>query len=165
MFVLPVVKITCFGRPYNSMVILCRFHCFEPLGCRLNPHMALQWRHNGRDGISNHQPRDCLLNRLFRRRSKKTSKLHVTGLGAGNSPLTGELSAPKASNAENVSIWWRHHGNTKCSGKNRSVLPVPADAMGPFIPRSPVGLINTLGPRQMAAIFLTTFSNAFSWMK
>ena len=29
------------------------------------------WRHNGRDGISNHQPHDCLLNRLFRRRSRK----------------------------------------------------------------------------------------------
>ena len=41
----------------------------------------LQWRHNERDGISNHQPRDCLLKRLFRRRSKKTSKLRITGLG------------------------------------------------------------------------------------
>ena len=47
--------------------------------------LKLQWRHNGRDSVSNHQPHDCLLNRLFRRRSKKTSKLHVTGLGAGNS--------------------------------------------------------------------------------
>ena len=45
---------------------------------------SLLWRHNGRDGVSNHQPHDCLLNRLFRRRSKKTSKLHVTGLCAGN---------------------------------------------------------------------------------
>ena len=34
---------------------------------------SLQWRHNGRDSVSNHQPHDCLLNRLFRRRSKKTS--------------------------------------------------------------------------------------------
>ena len=25
----------------------------------------LQWRHNGVDGVSNHQPHDCLLNRLF----------------------------------------------------------------------------------------------------
>ena len=48
--------------------------------------VTLQWRHNGRDGVSNHQPRDWLLNRLFRRRSKKTSKLRVTGLCAGNSP-------------------------------------------------------------------------------
>ena len=50
-----------------------------------------------------------LLNRLFRRRSKKTSKLRVTGLCAGNSPETGEFPALRASNAENVSIWWRHH--------------------------------------------------------
>ena len=65
---------------------------------------ALQWRHNGRDGVSNQQPHDCLLNRLFRRRSKKTSKLRVTGLCAGNSPGTGEIPAQMASYAENVSI-------------------------------------------------------------
>ena len=41
------------------------------------------------DGVSNHQPHDCLLNRSFTHRSKKTSKLRVTGLCAGNSPLTG----------------------------------------------------------------------------
>ena len=51
---------------------------------------SLQWRYNGRDNDSNHQPHDCLPNRLFRRRSKKTSKLRVTGLCAGNSPGTGE---------------------------------------------------------------------------
>ena len=45
---------------------------------------TLQWRHNGRDSVSNHQPHDCLLNRLFRRISKKTSKLRVTGLCAVN---------------------------------------------------------------------------------
>ena len=47
---------------------------------------SLRWRHNGRDSVSNHQPHHCLLNRLFRRRSKKTSKLRVTGLCVGNSP-------------------------------------------------------------------------------
>ena len=72
-------------------------------------HSPLHWRHNGRDCISNHQPNDCLLNRLFRRRSKKTSKLCVTGLCEGNSPGTGEFLAQMTSNAENVSIWWRHH--------------------------------------------------------
>ena len=41
---------------------------------------------------------------------KKASKLRVTGLCAGNSPGTGEFPAQRASNAENVSIWWRHHG-------------------------------------------------------
>ena len=49
---------------------------------------ALRWRHNGRDGVSNHQLYDCLLNRLFRRRSKKTPKLRVTDLCARNSPVT-----------------------------------------------------------------------------
>ena len=29
---------------------------------------------------------------------------------AGDSPVTGEFPAQRASNAENVSIWWRHHG-------------------------------------------------------
>ena len=45
---------------------------------------------------------------VFRRWSKKTSKLHVTGLCAGNSPVTGEFPAQMASKAENGSIWWRH---------------------------------------------------------
>ena len=71
--------------------------------------ISLRWRHNGRDSVSNHQPHDCLLNRLFRRRSKKTSKLRVTGLCAGNSPETGEFPAQMASYVENFSIWWRHH--------------------------------------------------------
>ena len=76
----------------------------------LNSCSQLQWRHNERGGISNHQPHDCLLNRLFRRRSKKISKLHVTGLYEGNhSPVTGEFPAQRASNTENVSIWWCHH--------------------------------------------------------
>ena len=55
---------------------------------------------------------DCLLNRLFRCRSKNTSKLRVTGLCEGNSPVTGEFSTQRVSNVENVSIWWRHHVNT-----------------------------------------------------
>ena len=59
--------------------------------------------------LSLHQPHDCFLNRLFRRRSKETSKLRVSGLFAGNSPGTDEFLAQMASNAENVSIWWRHH--------------------------------------------------------
>ena len=71
---------------------------------------ALRWRHNDHAGVSNHQPHGCLLNRLFRGKSKKTSKLRVTGLCAGNSPGTGEFPAQMASYAENVSIWWRHHG-------------------------------------------------------
>ena len=49
----------------------------------------LKWRHNEHDGFSNDQPHDCLPNCLFRRRSKKTSKLRVTGLSEGNSPVAG----------------------------------------------------------------------------
>ena len=70
---------------------------------------TLPWRHNERDGISNHRRLDGLLNRLFRHRSKKTSKLRVTGLCEGNSPVTGEFPSQRDSNAENVSIWWRYH--------------------------------------------------------
>ena len=80
---------------------------------------TLQWRHNKHDGVSNNRRPDCLINRLFRGRSKATSKLCVTGLCAGNSPVTGEFPAQRASNAENVSIWWRHHE----SNIERNFLP------------------------------------------
>ena len=76
---------------------------------RYDNSMSLQWRHNEPVCVSNHQPHDCLLNRLFRRRSKETSKRRATGLCARNSPGTGEFPTERASNAENVSIWWRHH--------------------------------------------------------
>ena len=66
---------------------------------------SLLRRHNGRDSVSNHQHHDCLLNHLFRRRSKKKSKLRVTGLCAGNTLLIGQMD----STAEDVFIWWRHH--------------------------------------------------------
>ena len=55
-------------------------------------------------------PHHCFFNRLFRRRSMKTSKFRVTGLYARNSPVTGKFPAQMASNAEYVSIWWHHHG-------------------------------------------------------
>ena len=70
---------------------------------------SLQWRHNGRDGVSNLQPHDCLLNRLFRRRSKKIKAPRHWPL-CGEFTVTGEFPAQMASNAENVSLWWRHHG-------------------------------------------------------
>ena len=81
----------------------------DPVEC------TLQWRHSGCDGVSNHQPYDCLLNRLYRRRSKKTSKLRVTGLCVGYSPGTGEFPTQRVSYAENVSIWWRHHAVSRSS--------------------------------------------------
>ena len=54
----------------------------------------IQWCHNEREGISNHQPYDCLLNRLFRSRSIKTSKFRVTGLCAENSPVNFPHKGP-----------------------------------------------------------------------
>ena len=88
----------------NSMS--CRHHEVDLV--TTGPHFTLEWRHNGRDGVSNYQPHDCLLNRLFGRILKKTSKLRVTGPCAGISPVTGEFTAQMASNAEKVFIWWRH---------------------------------------------------------
>ena len=67
---------------------------------------SLQWRHNGSDSVSNHQPHDCLLNRLFKENIKAPRHRPV----CGNSPGTDEFPAQMASYAENVSIWWRHHG-------------------------------------------------------
>ena len=75
---------------------------------RLPP--ALQWRHYERDGVSNHRRLDYLLNRLFRHRSKKISKLRVTGLCAGNSPVTSP-----------------HKGSV-----TRKMLPSDNVIMGPF---------------------------------
>ena len=57
-----------------------------------NNNRTLRWRHNDHTGVSNHQPHKCLLNRLFRRISKKTAKLRVTGLCARNSP--GPVNSP-----------------------------------------------------------------------
>ena len=100
---------------YNQLWIMdaCKFgmreRSFLPIFLLLFLFKSLQWRHNGHDNVSTHQPHDCLLNRLFRCRSKKTSKLRVTGLCAENLPGTGEFPAQTTSNAENFSIWWRGH--------------------------------------------------------
>ena len=60
------------------------------------PRRTLQWRYNGHDGVSNLQPRDCLLNRSLRRRSTKTPKLPVTGLCEWNSswPMNSPQKGP-----------------------------------------------------------------------
>ena len=93
---------------YIPLKISLHMDIFPGLGAQQDNMNTLQWRHNGRDGVLNHQPHNCFLTLLFTRRSKKTSKLRVTGLCEGNSPVTGEFPAQMASNEENVSIWWRH---------------------------------------------------------
>ena len=85
-------------NPINMYTVSLCFALFCLYGCYAWIHMnchslhALHWRHNDHDGVSNHQPHDCLLNLLFRRRPKKTSKLRVTGLCVGNSP--GPVNSP-----------------------------------------------------------------------
>ena len=89
-------------------------HTWPPLWPQISwqHHVALRWCHNGpnNNNDSNHQPQGCLLNCLFRRSSRKTSKVRVTGLCVGNSLGTGEFPTQMASNVENFSIWWCHHG-------------------------------------------------------
>ena len=54
------------------------------------PCLALLWRHNGCDSVSNHQPHQFfLLNRLFRRRSKKAWK------APRHWPLCGEFTGDR----------------------------------------------------------------------
>ena len=73
------IKVSIFF--FVNQIKVFEFHWYDYRG-----HWALHWRHNDHGGVSNHQPRGCLLNCLFRRRWKKTSKLCVTGLRVGNSP-------------------------------------------------------------------------------
>ena len=101
-----------------AQIPLCTHYVFQ-----LDTYLSTsQWRHNGCYGVSNHQPHECLLKRLFRRRSKKTSKLRVTDLWAGNSPVT--LPALMASNAKNVFIWWRHNTDSPVHALHISVRPI-----------------------------------------
>ena len=100
---------------------------------------TLQWRHNECDGISNHQPHDCLFNRLFRRRSKKTPNSPVNW-----GHITGEFPAQRASNAENISISWRHH-------KNLSMHQLTA------IPSHPSCISTYCGLDKIATILQATF--------
>ena len=77
-------------------------------GMNIPARVTLHWCDNERDGVLNQRCLDCLLSHLFKRSSKKTSKLRFTGLCEGW-PVTGEFPAQRADNVENASIWWRHH--------------------------------------------------------
>ena len=114
----------------------------------------------GGDGVSNHQHHHSLLDRLFRRRSKKTAKLCVTGLCAGNSPVTGKFLALMASNAENVSIWWRHHELNQQQDIHAILILTyvrywKTDTTSTYLEHS--AIINTL------SAILTTILNSLSW--
>ena len=91
-------------RNSSAIAMELRLSCTNPsiYGTERSPFLgeASRWRHDERDGVSNHRRLNWLLKRLFRRRSKKTAKLRVTGLCKGNSPVTGDFSAQRAGNAE-----------------------------------------------------------------
>ena len=72
--------ITSISYHYQTQILVCwEIHSIQHKSI-VKSQYALPWRHNDHDGVSNHQPHGCLFNRLFRRRSKKTSKFRVTGL-------------------------------------------------------------------------------------
>ena len=77
------------GRRY--VTLLCSDNCADRTRCCSRTSGSLQWCHNELGDVSNHRCIGCLLDPLCRRRSKKTSKLRVTGLCEGNSPVTGEF--------------------------------------------------------------------------
>ena len=89
---------TCWSHTVKTMSAYVLLRCWS---CSLQ-------RLNERDGISNDQRLLYKLNCWFRHWSKKTAKLCVTDHCVGNSLVTGEFPAQKASNTENVSIWWCH---------------------------------------------------------
>ena len=75
---------------------------------------SLQLRHNEHQGISNHQLHGRLLNHLFKVLIKENiTAMHHWPLW-GNSLVISEFPTQRASNTENVSIWWHHHGNIGC---------------------------------------------------
>ena len=41
--------------------------------------LSLQWRHNERNVVSNHQPHDCLLNRLFKAQAEEITQPIIQG--------------------------------------------------------------------------------------
>ena len=111
---------------------------------RHHPLRSLQWRHNGRDGISNHQPHKCLLNLLFKVQIKETSKLRITGLCEGNSPVTGDP----------------HKGPvTRKMFPFDDVILIVLN-LPDILPTAPERLTHW-GWDKMAAISQTTFSSAF----
>ena len=67
----------CYAVSYIAEPIVmenvCHADCFVVTAGVGESTWSLQWHHNERDGVSNHQPYDCLLNRLFRRRKHQSS--------------------------------------------------------------------------------------------
>ena len=78
---------------------------------------ALQWCHNGRLNMASQiTSLTIVYSTVYSGADQRKYQICVTGLWAGKSPVTGEFPSQRASNAENVSIWWRHHASVRTSG-------------------------------------------------
>ena len=97
----------------RTILTFTMYHILDPL----NKIHASQLKH-GRNGCHFHYS-DVIMGPMASQNTspaieaqiKENTKLRVTDHCARNSPLTGEFPAQRASNAENVSIWWRHHAH------------------------------------------------------
>ena len=128
------------------------------------------------DSVSCHRRLDCLFNRLFEHRSKKTSKLYITGLCEENSPVTGEFPPPppppptphpphththtqRGSNSENASIWWRYHSRKWTCRYGGHYYDHCRDSLfNPYLIRY------ILGNRKLYLYFLLFFNNEMAWI-
>ena len=118
----------------------------------------------GHDGVSNHQPYDCLLNSLFRHRSKKTSKVRFSGLSEGISPVTGEFPTQRTSNTENVSIWWRHHVPPLYLRTGGTEHPYPSTEYTPQMQRGKLQVSPKHKETQAMSIDLGIYRIALFWI-
>ena len=145
-----ILRTSCAASDGNFNKMAFPFHCtlwsnlcfMLTIGIRF---LTLQWCHNECDGVSNHQRLYYLLNRLFRRRPKKTSKLRVTGLCEGNPQVTGG---------------YPHKGPVM-----QKMFPYDdVIMMACLILFYWIFPLTYLIHDKMAAILQMTFSDAYSWM-
>ena len=96
-------RITCILKVLVAVVECERKVKYHPR-CKLRVYFSWQWRHNEPNGISNPQRLD-----LFRRQPFVQAQTKENIKAPCHWPLWGEITGDRPSNAENVSIWWRHH--------------------------------------------------------
>ena len=121
MFVVSKQKLNCptsdttkRRRPVWSRYNPIYYNAILPTKTRITEHsieFIIQWRNNERNGVSNHQRLDRLLNRLFRRGSKNKLRLRVSSLCEGNQSDTVEFPSQRTRSAGNALMWWRHRGD------------------------------------------------------
>ena len=93
-----------------------------------------------------------------RKHQKSTSLAFMRGIP----PVTGGFPSQRANNAENVSIWWRHHGQTHMWTKEIYTTPSPCR-----LPHG--GLLNvwirSYVDRSMSIIKYTEYVNPYDFLQ